>query len=61
MLRKMCKVCAPKGSVNYEDRKLTGEVTGIKLCGSPVVFSKYVQIITCKECGHQWKFSRSCY
>lgn len=60
MLRKMCKVCAPKGSKNYKDRKLTGEVTDIKLCGFPV-FSKYVKIITCKECGHQWKFSRSCY
>ena len=33
MLRKMCKNCAPKGSVNYENWKLTGEVTDV-ICTS---------------------------
>lgn len=60
MLRKMCKNCAPKGSVNYENRKLTGEVTAVRRSEASV-FNKLVKTVTCKECGRQWRFVRTRY
>lgn len=59
MLRKMCKCCAPKGSENYLARKLTGEVTEIRINYYP--FKTIIKVITCKDCGHQWKFTRCRY
>lgn len=59
MLRKMCKVCAPKGSVNYECRNLTGEVTAVEKIDS--LFPKVIKTVTCTECGRQWTFSRIRY
>lgn len=60
MLRKMCKCCAPKGSENYLERKLTGEVTEERRTND-IVFPRIIKIVTCKECGHKWQFSRCRY
>lgn len=60
MLRKMCKKCAPKGSANYANRKLTGEVTNVWKCGD-CTFPKIIKLVTCTECGRQWTFSRTRY
>lgn len=64
MLRKMCKKCAPKGSINYKDRKLTGEVTDVDIYHPiplypPHPVRRFIKTVTCTECGHQWIFSRT--
>lgn len=66
MLRKMCKKCAPKGSVNYEVRKLTGEVTDVEIYHpislyAPHPVRRIIKTVTCTECGHSWTFSRTHY
>lgn len=56
----MRKFCAPKGSENYLGRKLTGEVTSVRRNGD-LVFPRIIKTVTCKECGHEWEFSRRRY
>ncbi len=59
MLRKMCKYCAPKGSVNYEERKLTGKVTDVEKIDA--LFPTIRKTVTCTNCGHRWTFSHTRY